>query len=795
MEARKQALKQTSLPLYLTAFVGRKQEQEALISLLLDKPLLTLVGAGGMGKTRLALHIASEMTASFSDGIFLIELASLTDPAMLLQTVASTLVASTPNTEVDQDGSLFSLLASALQERHCLIIFDNCEHLLEACASLITSLLHACPRLHILATSREPLHVAEETVWRIAELSSPEQVLPLEQLSRYEAVQLFCQRAAEVDPRFHLTAQNAPAVIRICHQLDGIPLALELATARLAMLSVDQIADRLAESFALLKYGDRTATSHHQTLQATFDWSYALLTTVEQALFQRVAIFAGSWNGEAIEYIMGPEVTKPYDPSDVLTYLVNKSLVIAEEQEEAEDETEEIRYRLLKTVQQYALEKGQQVVDWPQIYARHDAWYLQLAEEASAQLHGPEQLSWLRLLDTDMPNIRAVLTRSLAQRQIETVVRLAEAVTRFWIIRNQFSEGRYWFETLLTTERYYNELSPMLRARVLFGAAEFARYQGAHERACTLLEEQVALLQTLDDPARLAEAQVYLGTALGMRGEHERAQELCQAGLDFYRAHNQINGITRTLIVLSLSALSQGKYLRAIALGEEACALLREAGDYSYLLYSLFILAQATILQGNLEQARRSCQEALQLSQQLKQNFGLAASLGLIASVARLQGEMVQAARLFGAAQALQERIQAPLPPSGRALQERMVFLVRSALGKEQFELHYSEGQNCSLEQILAQAEAVLQAPSTLPDALSAAPSAAPPAASPLAILSQRERETLALVAAGLTDAQIAERLLISRHTVSSHLQSIYTKLHINSRAAATRLALENGLI
>lgn len=790
MEAGKLALKQTSLPLYLTTFVGRKQEQEPLISLLLDKPLLTLVGAGGMGKTRLALHIASEIATAFSDGVFLIELASLIDPAMLLQTVASTLVASTLNIEADQDGSLFSLLASALQERHCLIIFDNCEHLLEACASLIAALLHACPRLHILATSREPLHVAEETVWRIAELSSPEQVLPLEQLAHYEAVQLFCQRAAEVDPRFHLTAQNAPAVIRICHQLDGIPLALELATARLAMLSVDQLADRLAESFALLKYGDRTATSHHRTLQATFDWSYALLTTVEQALFQRVAIFAGSWNREAVEQIMGPQVTKPYEPSDVLTYLVNKSLVIAEEQEGADDETEEIRYRLLKTVQQYALEKGQQAADWPQICARHDAWYLQLAEEASVQLHGPEQFVWLRLLDADMPNIRAVLTRSLAQGQIENVVRLAEAVSRFWIIRNQFSEGRYWFETLLTTERYSKELSPLLRARVLFGAAEFARYQGAHERTCTLLEEQVALLQTLNDPARLAEAQVYLGTALGMKGEHERAQALCQAGLDFYRAHNQVGGITRTLLALSLSALSQGKYLRAIALSEEGCALLREAGDYSYLLYSLFILAQATILQGNMEQARHVCQEALHLSQQLKQNFGLAASLGLIASVARLQGKMAQAARLFGAAQALQERIQAPLPPSGRALQERMVFLVRSALGKEQFDLHYSEGQNRSLEQILAEAEAVLQATST--------PSDAPPttpASSPLALLSQREREILALVAAGLTDAQIAERLLISRYTVSSHLQSIYTKLHINSRAAATRLALENGLI
>ncbi len=793
MEAVRQALKQTSLPLYLTTFVGRKQEQASLTSLLLDKPLLTLVGAGGMGKTRLALHLASEMTASFSDGVFLIELASLPEPGVLLQTVASTLLASTISTQANQDNTLLPLLISALQERCCLLIFDNCEHLLAACASLIETLLHACPRLHILATSREPLHIAEETVWRVTVLSSPqrEQVPPLEQLAHYEAIQLFCQRAVEIHARFQLTERNAPAIIRICHQLDGIPLALELATARLSVLSIEQLADRLDESFALLKYGERTAISHQQTLQATFDWSYALLTPVEQNLFQRLAVFAGSWDREAIEHIIGPEITKPYDPSDVLTYLVNKSLVIAEEEEGAE----EIRYRLLKTIQQYALEKGKKAADWPQVCERYHAWYLYLTEEASTELHGPEQFVWLRRLDADMPNIRAVLTRSLAQGQIETVVRIADAVSRFWIIRNQFSEGRYWFETLLTTEQYSKKLSPLLRARVLFGAAEFARYQGAHERTCALLEEEVALLQTLDDPARLAEAQVYLGTALGMRGEHERAQELCQAGLDFYRANNQVGGITRTLLALSLSALSQGKYLRAIALSEEGCALLREAGDYSYLLYALFTLAQATILQGNLEQARSACQEALHLSQRLKQTFGLAASLGLIASVSRLQGEMAQAARLFGAAQVLQERIQAPLPPSGRALQERMVFLVRNALGKEQFDLHYSEGQKSPLEEIVAEAEAVLQAPSTLPVADAPGPRSAPSDASPLTILSQRERETLALVARGLTDAQVAEHLLISRYTVSSHLQSIYTKLHINSRGAATRLALENGLI
>ncbi len=796
MGSAQQPLKHTSLspalPIYLTTFVGREQELVDLTSLLAKKRLLTLIGAGGMGKTRLALHLASTMAASFPDGVYLIELASLTEPALVSQTTAAVL-----NIRTDHDSPLLSLLTSALQDHHCLLLFDNCEHVLEASIPLVEVLLQCCPHLHILATSREPLHIAEETIWRVASLScpEPEQMPPFAQLAHYEAIQLFCERAAESDPRFRLTEQNAAAIVRICQQLDGLPLALELAAARLSMLSADQLAARLDERFILLTRGQRTATSRQQTLHATLDWSYALLTPAEQALFQSLAVFAGNWNLDDIEQVAGPDTTAPYAVSDVLTYLVNKSLVIAEEQEGTQTEAGEIRYRLLNTVQQYATSKLMQSENWQKMCERHQKWYLQQAKEANKHLHGPEQFLWLQYLEAEIPNIRVALTRALAARQLDTAIQLAEAVRRFWISRNYFSEGRHWFETLLTAAYNDKQLSPSLRAYVIFGASEFARYQGANEQASILLKELIALLQTLDDPLRLVEAQTYLALNLGLQGEYEQANQLCQASITFYRERKQMGGIIQALMTSSLIALCQGKYPQAIASSEEVCQLLRRAGDYAYLLYTLFMLGQATILQGKLEQACAVCQEALHLSQKLNQSFGQAASLGLIAGIAGLQGQPIQAARLFGASHALQKRAQAPFSPSSRMLQERMVFPVRNTLGKEQFLSHYNAGQDCSLEQTLAEAEAVLQATSALPAADSPATLSSSATPHILTVLSQRERETLSLVAQGLTDAQVAQELRLSPHTISKHLHSIYGKLNINSRSAATRIALEQGLI
>jgi non-specific serine/threonine protein kinase len=788
MKPKPQSPEQTALssalPVYLTRFVGREQECVTLASLLINKRLLTLIGAGGIGKTRLALEVVTELAASFRDGVYMVELASLSDPRMVSQAIASAL-----GIRTDQDSAPSSLLITALEERHMLLLLDNCEHVLAECAPLVETLLHACPELHLLATSREPLEVAGETVWRVKVLPAPatSELPPIELLARYEAIQLFCERAGESSPHFLLTPRNAPAVVNICHQLDGLPLALELAAALLPILSVDQIAARLSERFGLLTQGRRTAAARHLSLQATLDWSYTLLTPTEQTLFSHLAVFAGGFDLDAVEQICALPESKPLAIFGALARLVNTSLVIAEEQEESESGVVEVRYRLLDTMHQYALEKLQQTGSWSQVCERHHAWYLHLAKQANKHLHGAEHARWLDRLEMEMPNMRVALTRALNAGQLDAATQLADALLRFWIMHNHFSEGRYWFEALLAAENEDHRLSPPLRARALFGGAEFARYQGALERTCTMLEELLTLQQTLDDAFGLMEAQAYLGLTVGLRGDYERANTLCQASLTFYRQRDYYPGITSTLTTLAFIALAQGHYSRTIDLSEEVCKLLRNAGNPVHLLYALFTLAQAALLQGSREVARTAGQEALQLARSQAQTYGIAASLGLIGGLAGLEGNHEQAARLFGGAQALQARLQISHPPAGRALQERMILSTRAALGKERFLSRYAAGQDCSLEQLLLEADNVLKTPAT---------SASPPSSSPpLAKLSHREREVLSLVATGLTDAQVATSLQLSPRTVSKHMQSIYTKLNLNSRNAATHFALEHGLV
>lgn len=775
-----------SFPVYLTRFVGREEELATLSSLLLSKRLLTLVGAGGIGKTRLALQIATKLSASFPDGIHMIELAPLADPQLVPQAIASVL-----NIRTDRDIALTSFLKSTLADRRILLLLDTCEHVITECAPLVEALLQACPNLHILGTSREPLSVAGETIWRMAPLPSPDadQKLSVEQVARYEAVQLFCERAVEANPRFRLTSQNTAAVMRICSRLDGLPLALELAAALLPMLSIDQLAARLDERFMLLKHGRRTAEARHHSLQAALDWSYSLLTPAEQALFPRLAIFAGSWDLDAMESVCASDISPSFAGVETLVHLVNKSLVVAEEQEGAEKDTVEVRYRLLDTMHQYALEKLQQDGNFQLMVEQHYTWYLCLAEQANQQLYGAEQAVWLQRLEMETANLRAALTRALAAGHLDAAVRLADALRRFWITHNHFSEGRYWFESLLNAENDDQRLSPPLRARALFGAAELARYQGAYDRGCSLLAEEIALLETLGDRSGIAEAQIYLGLTLGLQGNYEQGIALCQTGLAFCRSVGQHQGSVVALTTLAFFSLAQGHYQQAITLGEEACQLLRETGNQVHLLYVLFTIAQAALFLKAMEQARAACREALHLAQTQAQSYGIAASLGLIAGLAGMEGQHTQAARLFGAAKSLQDRVQAPHPPAGRALLERMVFSTITALGKEQFFLHFAAGQSCPLEQIFLEAEDVLQTASALPAPVSPAASVA------LAGLSPREREVLVLVAKGLTDAEVAEYLCLSTRTVSKHLQSIYSKLNINSRSAATRFAFENGLV
>jgi non-specific serine/threonine protein kinase len=386
----------TNLPLQLTSFIGRERDIAELRALLARSRCLTLTGPGGCGKTRLALQVASQLRDELTDGVWLVELASLNDPTLVPQTVATTL--GFP----EQSGrALTDVLANHLRPKKLLLVLGNCEHLVVACTQLVEALLHQCPHLTILATSRESLNVAGEIVWLVPSLASPKTSVDRENfaaaysrprtqdIGQFDAIRLFVERTTAVMPAFKLTEQNALAIAQVCHRLDGIPLAIELAAARVKVLTVEQLAERLDDCFQVLTAGQRMALPHHQTLRATMDWSYALLSDQERLLFQRLSAFAGGCTLAAVEAICAGEGLERGDILDLLAHLVDKSLVTVEAL------TGEARYRMLETVRQYSLEQlrasGQEGV----VRGRHCDWYLALAEVAEGKLQGSEQLAWL----------------------------------------------------------------------------------------------------------------------------------------------------------------------------------------------------------------------------------------------------------------------------------------------------------------------------------------------------------------------------------------------------------------
>ena len=686
-----------NLPLQLTSFVGREQEMATVSRLLATTRLLTLIGAGGVGKTRLVLQVAADVLDRFSDGVWLVEFAPLADPLLVPHAVTSAL-----GIREEAGRSVLTTLADYLQSRQALLVFDNCEHLVAACAVLAESLLRTCARLHIVATSREALRIGGETVWRVPSLSLPDprQLPAFDHLAQYEAVQLFGERAATIEPGFTLTKQNAHAVAQVCQHLDGIPLAIELAAGRISMFSVIQIAARLDARFRLLTEGSRTALPRQQTLRATVDWSYALLSKGEQVLLQRLSVFAGNWTLEAVEAICEEETAQRggegEDVLGVLTQLVNKSLVIAEEQ------NGEVRYRLLETIRHYAHEKLVNAGQAEEMCRRHWEWCLRLAEEAEPKLRGIEQAIWLKRLETEHDNLRAALGRSLSAREGEIAARLAGALWRFWLTHSHFSEGRHWLDAILANR---GTLSTSAQSKVLFGAADSARWQGDFERARALHAQRLTLHRTLGDKDGIAESLNYLGWTAAFQGDQEQATKLCEESLALYRELGNKQGVATSLFCLAVAALLRGEYKRAAALSEESITIRRELHDQSFLAYSLAGMTLATALQGDFERAMQACREALAVSQALGHKNGLAYGLEAMAGMAGAQGQAQRAAKLFGAAQALRDAIGAPSPPGIRTLYERLLVTARVHLGEAAFAEICAQGRTITLEQAMAEAE------------------------------------------------------------------------------------------
>ncbi|MHB8574689.1 MAG: ATP-binding protein, partial [Dehalococcoidia bacterium] len=451
-----------NLPRPRAALVGREHELAGVQRLLPNAPLLTLTGAGGCGKTRLALQLAQSAIAEYADGIFLVELAAVSDPALLPNAVAGAL-----GVREETAQPLMDTLAAALRFRGLLLVLDNCEHLIDTCAAMAERLLNACPRLQLIATSREPLRIEAETVFRVPPLALPHvgaEHKP-EEMATVPAVALFAQRAQTHAPGFHLDAANAPAVARICRRLDGMPLAIELAAARLAVLSAGQLAKRLDDRFSLLAGGSRTAPARQQTLRATVAWSYDLLDASERGFFDRLSVFAGGFTLTAAEAVATAGLPTPQDAVDLLARLVNKSLV------DREDRAGTPRYRLLETLREYGHERLTEAGATFDVLRRHAEYCRDLAERAEPELQGAGQAAWLDLIEAELGNLRSALHWSLTTpAAVETGLRLATAIWRFWLMRGYLSEGRTWIEQSLLNRA----ARPGVRARALFAAGTLA---------------------------------------------------------------------------------------------------------------------------------------------------------------------------------------------------------------------------------------------------------------------------------------------------------------------------------
>lgn len=763
-----------NLPAERTSFIGRERELTEVEHALVTTRLLTLTGTGGSGKTRLALEVARELVTAYPGGVWLVELAPLSEGALILQAVAATL-------EVrEQPGlPLAYTLAEALREQEILLVLDNCEHLVEAVAALVDTLLNSCPRLRVLATSREALRVAGEVVLPVPPLSLLDvgySSTP-EELSGYESARLFLERAIYRPTTFHhLTQENAEAVAEICRKLGGVPLAIELAAAMVGTLSVEQIATRLNDSLKLLTGGNRTAQPRQQTLRGALDWSYDLLTESERVLFGRLSVFAGGWTLEAVETIGAGSGIEEEDVLDLLSRLIEKSLVMVGAGEDGS-----LRYSMLEPVRQYGREKLEESGEADAIRRQHGTFFLALAEEAEQGLREARQGEWLERLEREHDNLRTALSWALESSGAEPGLRLGGALGEFWHLCGYLSEGRRWLEAVLAKS---SEASTAARAKALARAGYVAWEQGDYERSVALSEESLALSRKLGDKVGVAAALYTLGWAAMFGNEIERASALVEEAITLQRETNDTVGVARSLLILGFVANSRRDHERAMMLYEESLALAREAGDGFAISLSLGVGALAALGLGDHRRTRTLCEEGLKLSWQLKTMHLTAAYLHVAASLAGSEGRAVRAARLWGAAESLREGIGTILSLFERYLYEPYVTAAREVLDEAAWEAAWAEGKAMSLEEVVGCA---LSTEEHVPPAFLVPQTGQ--------TLTAREVEVLRLISSGDSNQEIVEELNLSIHTVKRHVANILRKLDVPSRTRAAARARDLGVI
>jgi predicted ATPase/DNA-binding SARP family transcriptional activator len=687
-----------NLPPQTTSFIGREEQLADLRQALGRTRLITLTGAGGCGKTRLALELAAASLPAYPDGVWFVALGPLRDPALATQAVAEALGLQTAS---EQPAS--QLLGAALRPKQLLLVLDNCEHLLAACHQLTEQLLRDCPQLTILATSREMLRAHGEVVWQVPPLSAPDDVSDTpEQLQSYDGIRLFVERAGTANAGFALTARNATAVVAICRQLDSLPLALELAAARVRHMDVATIAERLDDRFSLLAGGSSLAP-RQQRLRAAIDWSYSLLDEPERVCFRRLAVFAAGFTlGSAEEVACDPSEQPDGAASTVelLAQLIDKSLLVAEQRPEG------MRYRLLETMRAYAREQLLQSGEADAVGARHAAHFLRLAEQAEVQLVGDDQIAWLDRLAAEHANLRAAVDWATERSGAVAALRLVTALRYFWRVRGYYAEGIELLRGLLAHPAVVGGTAVRARALNAAGYLEFVRGQQA--RAGELLEEALSIGRALGEGPVMAFALRYLCALANARQAYADARAYGEESLAIYRSLGATNDIAGSSMYLGDIALAQGDDDRAEALYAESAAILRLRRNSIALPYPLRHLGYLALRRGQPERAAALCAESLQLNLAVSDQQGVAACLvGLAASAAALE-RFEQAARLLGQAELRLETLRSRLLPFDRAQHERVQHVVSERLNEAAFAAASAAGRAMAIEQLLAE---IVEAP------------------------------------------------------------------------------------
>jgi predicted ATPase/class 3 adenylate cyclase/Tfp pilus assembly protein PilF len=635
-----------NLPIQLTSFIGREEVMKDLKKLFTQTRLLTIIGSGGAGKTRLAMQIAAEMIDDFSGGVFFTELGPVNDPSLVSQTIMKSL-------EVNEEPglSLNEMLTDYLKKKEMLLILDNCEHLINECAFLAKDLLSKCPGLKIIATSREALNFSGEQTYRLPSLTLPDITVnnTPEQLTQFEAVRLFIERALAVNPSFRVNNENAPALAQICHQLDGIPLAIELAAVRIKVLTVEKIFEKLDDRFRLLTGGKRNALPRQQTLKALIDWSYDLLSEKEKILWSRLSVFSGGWTLEAAEEICSDNnniIIEMSEVIDLLSSLTEKSIVIFNDKKN--------RFTMLETIRQYGIEKIRESNEYEKFSDKHLKFYLELAQTGNTKLRRTEGESAMKAFDNEIGNIEKSLKFSIEGNRGEDGIKLVGAMGKFWQIRGYFSEGIHWSETVLHTKP--ETLNPVY-GNVICQLGNFFRLKGDVDKARKFIDESLKIRRELCIKSGISDSLVRLGILEYDQAKYDESAKVYEESLAIYRETNDKFGIAVVLNNLGNVFSNQGKYSRAKEMYEESLATRRELGDKLGMAICLNNLGIITYDQGEYTKAKDLLNESLQLRYQVGNKDGIAICLINLGNVCYNQGEYDNALKFYKESLAISREI------------------------------------------------------------------------------------------------------------------------------------------